>query len=270
VRGVPHADAPAAVAPLFEPAGDGFAAAQTTRGPWDERMMHGAPVSALLAHAIERTDPGSELAATRLTVEFLSGVPIGPVAVGTSLAKPGRRFQIVDATLDADGRRACLARAVRLRRADLPQAAAAAPVPPLPPPEAGEPLAPFAAPGRELFHPDAAEIRHVAGEIGSGHAAAWIRMRGDLLPGEPPSPLARAVAAADFANGLSHVLALGDWTFVNTELTVHLHRHPEGEWIGLDARTLSEATGIGLATGVLHDLRGPIGICAESLFVEPR
>lgn len=266
----PDVDAPAAVAPLFEPAGDGFAAAQTTRGPWDERMMHGAPVSALLAHEIERTDPGSELSVTRLTVEFLGGVPIGRVAVRTALAKPGRRFQVVDATLDADGRRACLARAVRLRRAGLPDAAAVAPVPPLPPPEAGEPLAPLAAPVRGLFHPDAAEIRHVAGEIGSGAAAAWIRMRGELLPGKPPSPLARAVAAADFANGLSHVLPLGDWTFVNTELTVHLHRNPEGEWIGLDARTVSEASGIGLATGVLHDLGGPSGGCAEALLVEPR
>jgi hypothetical protein len=267
------ADAPAVAAPLFEPAGDGFSAAQSTRGPWDARMMHGAPVSALLARAIERTQPGGDLAVTRLTVEFLGGVPIGPVAVATSLAKPGRRFQIVDATLDAGGRRACLARAVRLRRADIPGAAAAAPVPAspaLPPPEAGEPLAPFAEPGRELFHPDATDVRHVAGKVGSGHAVAWIRMRGDLLPGEPPSPLARAVAAADFANGLSHVLPLGDWTFVNTELTVHLHRHPQGEWIGLDARTVSDASGIGLATGVLHDLGGPCGVCAEALFVEPR
>ena len=32
---------------LFEPAGDSFHAAALTRGPWDERMMHGgAPASA--------------------------------------------------------------------------------------------------------------------------------------------------------------------------------------------------------------------------------
>jgi hypothetical protein len=235
-------------------------------------MMHGGAPSALLAHAIEQTQPGSDLTVTRLTIEFLSGVPVGVVKVATSLVKPGRRFQVVDATLDAGGRRACLARAVRVRRADLPEAAAAAPgeAAAMPAPQSGDPLALFVDEGRELFYPDATEIHHVGGEIGSGAAAAWIRLRGDLIPGTAPSPLARVAAAADFANGLSWILPFDDWLFVNTELTIHLHREPEGEWIGLDARTVSGATGTGLSTGVLHDLRGPVGVCAQALFVERR
>jgi len=263
-------DAPARA--LFEPSGDGFTAAPRTRGPWDARMMHGGAPSALLAHAIEQRQPGAELAVTRLTIEFLGGVPVGSVAVDTSLAKPGRRFQIVDATLDAGGRRACLARAVRLRRADMPAAAACDPavMQPLPPPECGEPLPQFVDAGDELFYPGATEIRQVGGELGSGHTAAWIRLRGDLLPGVAPSPLVRAAAAADFANGLSWILPFSEWLFVNTELTIHLHRPPDGEWIGLDARTVSDASGIGLSTAVLHDLRGPFGICAQALFVQRR
>ena len=263
--------AEAPVRALFEPDGDGFTAAPATRGPWDAQMMHGGAPSALLAHTIEQLQPGSELAVTRLTIEFLGGVPVGPVAVGATLAKPGRRFQIVDATLDAGGRRACLARAVRLRRADMPDAASgAAVVEPLPPPESGSPLPRFIDLGEELFYPDATEIRQVGGELGSGHAVAWIRLRGDVVPGVAPSPLARAAAAADFSNGLSWILPFDDWLFVNTELTVHLHREPAGEWIGLDARTVSDASGIGLSTGVLHDLRGPFGVCAQALFVERR
>jgi hypothetical protein len=266
------AEAEAPIRPLFEPEGDGFEAAPMTRGPWDEAMMHGGAPSALLAHAIERTEPGLDLAVTRLTIEFLAGVPIGPVAVTTSVAKPGRRFQVVDATLEAGGRATCLARAVRLRRADLPDAAAA-PEPwiePLPTPATGEPLAQFVHHGRELFYPDATEIRQVDGRLGSGHVAAWIRLRGDVLSGQAPSPLARAVAAADFSNGLSLILPFDEWLFVNTELTVHVHREPEGEWIGVDARTTSDATGIALATAALHDLNGPFGTAAQSLFVERR
>ena len=265
------ADRPASA--LFEPAGEGaFHAAPMTRGPWDAAMMHGGAPAALIAHAIERLEPGSELAVVRLTIEFLGGVPVGEVSAEASLAKPGRRFQVVDATLCVDGRPACLARAVRLRVAERPQAEAAPAVAfssPLPPVEDCAPLAPLVA-DDEMFHPAATEIRDAGGARGSGAAAAWIRLRGELLPGVAPSPLVRAVAAADFANGLSSVLPIDEWLYVNTELTVHLHRVPEGEWVGLDARTVSEATGIGLSSGVLHDVRGPVGTCAEALFVERR
>jgi hypothetical protein len=257
---------------LFGADGDGFTAAPSTRGPWDAAMMHGGAAAALLARAIEETQPGSDLAVTRLAIEFLGAVPVGPVAVTTSIAKPGSRFQVVEGTLSVGGRSTCLARAVRLRRADMPDAAAAPDpwVEPLPTPATGEPLPQFVEDDGELFYPDATEIRQVAGELGSGHVAAWIRLRGDLLPGVSPSPLARAVAAADFTNGLSWILPFDDWLFVNTELTVHLHRQPEGEWIGVDARTTSDATGIGLATATLHDLQGPFGVCAQALFLERR
>jgi hypothetical protein len=189
--------------------------------------------------------------------------------------RPGRRFQLVDAMLRTAGedRAACLARAVRIRRADLPASAAslASPVVPLPRPDDGVPV-PSWVPGRddEMFYPHACEIRHVAGEMGSGEVAAWIRLRGALVPGEPPSALARVAAAADFSNGLSWILPWSEWLFVNTELTIHLHREAEGEWIGLDARTSSSGGGYALATATLHDLRGPIGVCAQSLFVGPR
>jgi hypothetical protein len=267
-----EAEAPVRAPALFDPIAEGFGAAPITRGPWDEAMMHGGAPSALLARAIEATQPGSEMVVTRLTIEFLGGVPVGPVEVWTSLAKPGRRLQVVEATLVADGRTACLARAVRMRRADLPHAAAS---PPgydarLAPPEAGEPLPPLAETGNAMFHPDATEIRRIGGEVGSGHVVSWIRLRGELLPGEPPSPLARVAAAADFANGISWILPIDEWLFVNTELTIHLHREPVGEWIGLDARSVCDAAGVGLSTGVLHDLRGPIGICGQSLFVDRR
>jgi hypothetical protein len=265
--------AQAPVPALFSPSGDGYEAAPLTRGPWDAAMMHAGAPAALLAHAIESVQPGSELAVTRLTIEFLGGVPVGTVSLNAGLAKPGKRFQIVDASLDAGGRRACLARAVRLRRADMPDAAAAAPssrAQPLPPPESGTPLRGLVDTGDKLFYPDATEICQVGGEWGSGHAEAWIRLRGELLPGVAPSPLARAAAAADFANGLSWILPFDEWLFVNTELTLHLYRAPAGEWIGLDARTISDASGAGLSTGVLHDLGGAFGICAQSLFVQRR
>ena len=95
-------------------------------------MMHGGAPSALLARAVESCEPGAELVVTRLTIDFLSGVPLGAVDVSATVVRPGRRFQVVEAVLDAGDRHACLARAVRVRRANLP-AAAAAPPPSSPP-----------------------------------------------------------------------------------------------------------------------------------------
>jgi len=258
---------------LFEPTDGGFVADPITRGPWDERMMHGGAPSALLAREIERMPPGhDDMVVARLTVEFLGGVSIGPVTVRTAVVKPGRRFQLVEATLDAGGRQACMARAVRLRRGLIP-AAAATPrrgSEPLPPPGDGTALPQFVVREDGTFYPDACEIRHVGGELGSGAVAAWIRLRGELVPGESPSPLARVAAAADFANGLSWIVPFDEWLFVNTDLTIHLHREPEGEWIGLDARSSISAVGVGQSTAALHDLHGPVGFCAQSLFVERR
>ncbi len=85
-----------------------------------------------------------------------------------------------------------------------------------------------------------------------------------------PSPLQRVMVAADSGNGVSATLDLERYIFINVDLSVHLHRLPEGEWIGLDAVTLPEPEGVGLADSVLHDERGPIGRALQTLLVRER
>jgi hypothetical protein len=69
---------------------------------------------------------------------------------------------------------------------------------------------------------------------------------------------------------VSRVVDFDRYLFVNTDLTVHLHREPEGEWVLLDARTLLEPHGAGLARSILSDERGQLGLAAQSLFVASR
>ena len=57
---------------------------------------------------------------------------------------------------------------------------------------------------------------------------------------------------------------------VNTDLTIHLHREPEGEWIGNDAVTAIDPNGIGLADATLHDAHGPFARALQSLYVAKR
>ena len=51
---------------------------------------------------------------------------------------------------------------------------------------------------------------------------------------------------------------------------MHVHREPAGEWVLLDASTRVEPTGAGLAESRLLDEHGPIGVSAQSLFVDRR
>jgi acyl-CoA thioesterase len=75
---------------------------------------------------------------------------------------------------------------------------------------------------------------------------------------------------ADSGNGAASPLDLRAWLFVNTELTLHLHRPPGGEWIAVDARTVVGPTGLGTVSGVLFDADGHVGRSAQELIVRPR
>ena len=103
-----------------------------------------------------------------------------------------------------------------------------------------------------------------------GPATVWMRMAVPLLAGEEPSPLQRVLAAADSGNGVSAALDWSRYLFINVDLSVHLHRLPEGEWVCLDAVTLPEPNGIGMADTRLLDERGPIGRAAQTLLVADR
>jgi hypothetical protein len=113
------------------------------------------------------------------------------------------------------------------------------------------------------------DYRFVAGSFReAGPATVWLRMLGPLVEGEEPSPLERLMVAADAGNGVSAALDWRRFLFINTELSVHILRPPEGEWVCLDAVTYVD--GIGLADTVLWDERGRIGRGSQTLLVRER
>jgi len=91
-----------------------------------------------------------------------------------------------------------------------------------------------------------------------------------VIAGEEPSPLQRALAAADFGNGISAALDWSGWAFINPDLTLYLEREPIGSWVGLDATTRVGPDGIAVAESVLHDERGRVGRAVQALLLEPR
>jgi hypothetical protein len=95
-----------------------------------------------------------------------------------------------------------------------------------------------------------------------------MRLTVPVVAGQPTTPLQRAMAAADFGNGVASALPWGQYLFINTDLTVYLHRQPEGEWICLDATTDVDPRGVGVAYSRLYDEGGPIGHSLQGLFID--
>jgi hypothetical protein len=253
--------------PVFRREGDAFVPTGHARGPWDPGQLHGGAPAALVGEALQ--EEGYLVA--RITFDFLAPVPLAPLTVTAQTTKPGRNVQLAEAEVVAEGAPVLRARAMRLRRAsvELPPFDADDP-PPAPDTARPDPF-PVGDGPTEGFHLTAMDIRFVEGsDFGLGPALAWFRLTRPLVDDEPPSPLARALAAADFGNGVSRAVDFDEYLFVNTDLSVHLHREPDGEWVLLDARTRLEPGGAGLADSTLSDERGRIGIAAQSLFVAQR
>ena len=103
-------------------------------------------------------------------------------------------------------------------------------------------------PGVDVGYHTAMEYRFVTGAfLELGPAVVWMRMRHPLVEGEEPSPLQRVLVAADSGNGVSAALDYRRYLFINTDLTVHLHRGPETEWVCLDAVTRLDPAGVGMS-----------------------
>ncbi|HEY8517455.1 MAG TPA: thioesterase family protein [Candidatus Binatia bacterium] len=249
-----------------------FVATTLARGPWSPDAQHGGPPSALLARAIERFEDGERMQVARLTIELLRPVPIAPLAVRTAFERPGKKVQLVRASLFAGDTEVARATGLRMRRAELPVPQdVPAPQPPPGPDSGHTTLPPWAEQVQyDAFHSRAVEHRFVAGSfLEPGPATDWIRLRVPLVAGEETSPLCRVAAAADFGNGVSWVLNRNDgWAFINPDLTIHLHRYPVGEWVCIDSVTLVGPQGAGIAESRLFDERGALGRSVQSLLLE--
>lgn len=247
---------------------DRYQPTEHTAGPWSPDAQHFGPPSSLLVRALEKVPAVSTGELARVTVEILGPAPLTELTVAARVERPGRSVELLVAELSAGGRPVARASAWRMAASDT---SAVATLPGSDWPKPGDCAA--AVWPEDWLHGYLAAVdwRVVSGELGApGPAAVWARQRVALVDGEEPSPLQRLFAVADSGNGASSVLAVRDWLFINSELTVHLRRAPRGEWIGLDAVTELGPTGVGTATSTLRDLDGPAARGAQALLVRPR
>jgi hypothetical protein len=252
-------------------------ASGSTAGPWFADAQHMGPPSALLVRALETGSGRDDVRLARVTVEVLGKVPVGTLEVSSRVTRRGRTIELVTAELatrdPASGEPRAVARAAGWFHGVIDTGSVAtvpgAAMPGLPGPETGRTRAiPDGWLPGYLTSVDWRWIEGGLDDVGPGRA--WGRVLTQVVAGEEPSPAQRLAAVADSTNGCASRLDLRKWLFVNTDLTLHLHRAPQGEWTGLDADSVIGPEGTGTAYSVVHDEAGPVGRAAQALTVRPR
>jgi hypothetical protein len=250
-----------------------FRASPLTRGPWHPDHQHAGPPSALICRAIERAAAAEGLAHLgRLTVNLLRPAPVGECRVEVAADYVGRNAGHYSGRLMAEGKESARFTALVQREEDLPvpEGSPGHPPPAAPKPPSECPAVTMNFADGSFGYAELVENRIAAGHFFNGPCAAWFRMTHPLVKGETPSPYQRVAVAADSGNGISAALDFGKYIFLNCDLTIHLFRRSEGEWICLEARSLFGGNGCGLAESALYDERGMIGRATQSLAVRLR
>jgi hypothetical protein len=256
---------------IFERSGARYVPTLLARGPWNPRAMHGGAPSALFATVCESHDPGPAAFLARLTVELMRPVPLAPLELAVRTFRPGRKVQWLEAMLcDEGGQEVARATALRVRSDDVNTVGSVHPVVDPPPGFDSVPSHDFPFGEGAVGFWNVHDVRLTRGNwLEPGPGVAWFRLRCPVIAGEPISPIARVAAAADFGSGVGNPVRTTAANAINPELTVHVHRHPAGEWVCLESGAWAQPHGVGMAETRLHDERGVIGRGVQSLIVEP-
>lgn len=247
-----------------------FQPTEHTRGPWDEHACHAGPPTGLLARALEKLLPAQRL--TRLTVNLQRPIPFSGFHVRGTVTRKGRTVSLSEAQLlDSNNKVVITAAGMHLtpsteqhipsHKVSIGSAKDAS---------EGEFPIKNTLHGKPAFNGGGVQVRYPVGQSCSpGPTTAWMKTV-PLLSYESPSPFQRICPLADCGNAFGRNAEPADVTFMNTDLTLLLHRDPEGEWLGTQSVGYWEPTGIGLADALLFDDKGVVGRAMQSLILRSR
>ncbi len=253
---------------LFIPERQAFQPTEWAVGPWSPDTLQASAYGALLTRLLEAGAPPGMLLA-RLSFDLWRPVTRELLTPSVTVLREGAKARTVEASLVQRDRPVARCTAVFLKT-DPTSAPPVAPMAaPARGPEEGRPVPPQVRAWSPFF--TGVDTRVVEGDLlKPGPASAWFHLERPLIAGEENSPLVHATSAADLASGISAVVDLRAWSFINADLTMVLWRAPRAPWILLAAETRVGDRGTGAAHGVLSDVDGAFGSCAQTLLFERR
>jgi hypothetical protein len=254
--------------PFFRRTADGrFQPTRAGIGPWTADSLHGRLIVGLLGAEIERQYGDPDYMPARLTVDMYRLPDLSPVEVVVRVVKDGYRIKVIDAEFISGGASAGRATCQLLRKTQNPPGRVWTPpnwdVPrPADIPEPDDPRA--AMRGMWTVRP----IAGAFGEVGMPRRL-WMAEVRDLVEGEPFTPFARVATAADFASPFANSGDQG-LGYINSDITLYLHREPVGAWIGFDVTNHGATAGVAIGECALYDEAGAIGSASCTALAQKR
>ncbi|HEY1707882.1 MAG TPA: acyl-CoA thioesterase domain-containing protein [Rhizomicrobium sp.] len=240
---------------FFKRDGDSYVPTEASRGPWSPTSLHGRVVIGLVGYELERLHGGPDWMPARLTVDMYRLPDFSPITAVTTVVRGGKRIKLVDCELISGGRSVARGTCQFLIRGEN------APGKTWSPPNWDAPKPddlPVPPPGQ--FGERMWKMRNVSDWFSGTETrrGAWMAEIRELVEGVPLTPFTRVSLAADFASPLAnrHETGLG---YINTDVTVYLHRLPVGEWIGFEKINHHATDGVAIGGCFLYDVEGPIG-----------
>jgi len=232
-----------------------FIPTSVANGPWDAKSLHGRVIVGLLAFVIEQRHGGDDFVPARLTVDMFRLPGFAPIEVKTRLIRDGLRIRVVEADFHSGGVAMARASCQLLRKTENPQGNVWSPANwDVPAP------ASIAAPTdpRLGMHGKWA-TRPIAGTMGAlGARRLWMSEVRNLVENVPPTPFVRVALAADFASPFANAGDQG-LGFINSDVTLYLHRLPVTQWIGFEVVNHHATSGVAIGECWLYDEEGAIG-----------
>jgi hypothetical protein len=240
--------------PFFTRDADGFRPTDIGVSPWDRKSLHGRVVVGLLACVIEERHGDDAYMPARLTVDMFRLPGLDPVEVTARLVRDGKRIKVVEAEFFSGGVSMARASCQLLRRTENPPGTVWSP----PSWDAPKPddMPP---PDPTLGMNGMWAVRRITGAIGTvGPRKLWMSEVRDVVGGTPITPFVRVATGADFASPFANAGDRG-LGYINSDVTLYLHRLPVTEWIGYEVVNHHATDGVAIGECWLYDEAGPIG-----------
>jgi len=253
--------------PFFTRDGGHFVPTPASRGPWDPKSLHGRVVVGLLGREIERQVTDPDFIPARLTVDMYRLPDLSPVEVKTHIVRDGGRIKVIDAEFFSAGTSMARATCQLLRRTQNPEGDIWSP----PNWDAPKPADIPEPEDRRGGMGGMWTTRPIAGGFGQAGARRemWMSEVRELIGGEPLTPFSRVALAADFASPFANSGGKG-LGYINSDVTLYLHRLPLTEWIGFQVVNHQATAGVAIGECWLYDEQGPIGSSSVTALAQKR